>query len=47
MVKYINGYLRSPKLYQFNKLISYLNEKYPDDNIKTYDIDQTPLFNND
>ena len=46
IVKLINGYLRSPKIYEFNLLILYLNNVYPNDNINSYDIDISPLFNN-
>ena len=45
-VKLINGFLRTPKIYQFNLLLEYLNEKYPTENLKYYTPDLSPLLEN-
>jgi hypothetical protein len=46
IVKLINGFLRTPKIYQFNLLLKYLNEKYPTENLKYYTPDLSPLLEN-
>jgi hypothetical protein len=40
----INGYIRTPKIYQLNKLSDYLNNKGYD--INKYPLDLTPLNSN-
>lgn len=45
IVELLNSYIRTPKLYEFNLLIDYLNKKYNID-IKKYDIDTSNLTNN-
>ena len=44
-VETVNGYLRTPKLYKFNLIIDYLNDKYSF-NITKYDPDYSDLGNN-
>ena len=44
-VTLINGYLRSPKLYKFNLIIDYLNDKYSL-NLTKYNIDISNIKNN-
>lgn len=44
-VNMINGYLRSPKIYKFNKIIDYLNSKYSINIIK-YKEDSSAIDNN-
>ena len=43
-INIINGYIRTPKIYQLNKLIDYLNNKGYD--INKYPLDLTPLNSN-
>nr|YP_009710024.1 putative LAGLIDADG homing endonuclease [Coleochaete scutata]QFU80129.1 putative LAGLIDADG homing endonuclease [Coleochaete scutata] len=45
LVRFINGYLRTPKIYELNLLISYLNEKF-DANIVNHSMDISLLSNN-
>jgi hypothetical protein len=44
-VEFINGYLRSPKLFKFNLLIDYLNKKHAL-NIKKYELDTSNINDN-
>src|SRR5947207_1611651 len=44
-IKLINGYLRSPKIFKFNQVIHYLNEKY-NLNLPQYNIDQSDIASN-
>ncbi|PVZ96508.1 hypothetical protein BB558_007595 [Smittium angustum] len=41
----MNGYLRTPKIYEFNLLIKYLNEKYNSD-VVLRDVDISSLYDN-
>ena len=45
IIKRLNGYLRTPKLYEFNKLIEYLNSKHGE-TIPTYSKDSSNLLEN-
>ena len=42
----INGHMRTPKIHNLNKLIDYLNLKYPDLNIIKQKKDETPINEN-
>lgn len=40
----LNGHIRSPKLFQFNLLIDFLNSTFPETNIVKHSANVTPLF---
>ena len=46
IVSLINGHLRSPKLYQFNLLIDYLNKIFPNAKIVKHSVDCSPFSEN-
>lgn len=46
IVKLINGHIRSPKLYQFNLLIDYVNKLFPDARLVKYSTDDSALSKN-
>lgn len=46
IVNLINGYIRSPKLYQFNLLIDYLNKNSLGAKLVQHSTDCSPLFEN-
>ena len=46
LINLINGKMRTPKLYSFNNLIDWYNKKYPELNIKKYDLDVSSLAQN-
>lgn len=46
MVDIINGYFRTPKIVMFNRLIDFLNQKFPSLLISKKDIDTSKLDSN-
>jgi hypothetical protein len=46
IAKLLNGKLRTPKIDKFNKLIDWLNTKYPEGNIMKHNADKSDLFSN-
>jgi hypothetical protein len=46
VVKMINGFMRTPKVYNLYKLIDFLNVKYPDLHIMKKDKDVSPINSN-
>jgi hypothetical protein len=46
MVELMNGYMRTPKIVMFNRLIDFLNQKFPNLLIPKKEIDNSKLDSN-
>lgn len=46
LVRLLNGKFKTVKLYDFNLLIKFLNDKFPDLNFKIHDLNRSPLDSN-
>ena len=46
LVRLLNGKFKTVKLYDFNLLIKFLNDKFPDLNFKIHDFNRSPLDSN-